>query len=332
MSPNSETPTVSVIIPSYNRAAFVTRAIDSVLAQTYGDFEIIVVDSSTDDTPKALEPYEGQIRYLYQKRAGISAARNYGIREARGVWIALLDSDDEWLPERLAAAMKAVTDRPDLVAHFSNLSLYVPGKDPVDLFELRRLPWRQREYTILDKPLLDEAKYQFGFSSSYFGRREALLQAGLFDEKLTLHEDFDLFLRLAQSGPWGVSSAKLVRLIRRQEAPEVNLSRQHRDRPLYSHECLVRIFDRLASEPRLSSAERGAVRERLGRARFDLGLAQLQERQEAEGLANVGQSFRDNPSLKSFAKFALVRLAGRRGIALIEKRRSLATGFRRSDF
>ena len=332
MSPNPETPAVSVIIPSYNRAVFVTRAIDSVLAQTYGDFEILVVDSSTDNTPKVLEPYGDRIRYLYQQRAGISAARNYGIREARGTWVALLDSDDEWLVERLAAAMKAVTDRPDLIAHFTNLALHVPGKDPVDLFELRRLPWRQREYTVLDKPLLDEVKYQFCFSSSYFGKRAALLQAGLFDEKLTLHEDFDLFLRLAQLGPWGVSTAMLVRLIRRDEAPEVNLSRQHRDRPIYSHECLVRIFAKLVADPRLAPAEKQAVRERLGRARFDLGLAQLRERQKTEGLANIDQSWRDSPSLKSFAKFALVRFAGRRAISIIEKRRSLATGFRRSDF
>jgi len=124
----------------------------------------------------------------------------------------------------------------------------------------------------------------------------------------------------------------LVRLIRREEAPEVNLSRQHHDRPVYSHECLVHIFDRLASDAGLSASEKRLLREGLSGARFDLGLAQLRERQERQALANIDQSFRDYPSVKSFVKFALVRLARHRAIPIIENRRSRAGGFRRSDF
>lgn len=325
-------PEISVIIPSYNRASSVTKAIDSVLRQSCTASEIIVVDSSTDDTPEVLKSYGSRIRYLYQERAGISAARNYGLREARSEWIALLDSDDEWLPDRLAVAVQSVGDRPDLVAHFTNLTLHMPAKDPVNLFELRDIPWRDNQYTILEKPLLDEIRYQFCFSSSYFGKREALLQAGAFDEKLTLHEDFDLFLRLARVGAWGVSNEPLVRLIRRDEAADVNLSQQHRHRPAYSHECLVRTFDRLVSSPSLSGAEKRACRKALGNARFDLGLAQIRHQELAEGLRNVDRSFWDNPSWKSLVKSVLVRLARQKAVSMIEERRAGMAEFRRSDF
>jgi glycosyltransferase involved in cell wall biosynthesis len=325
-------PEISVIIPSYNRAKSVTRALDSVLGQTCAAAEIIVVDSSTDDTPEVLRSYGNRIRYLPQERAGVSAARNYGLREARHEWIAFLDSDDEWLPGRLAAAAQSVKDRPGLVAHFTNLVLHVPGRTPVDLFELRGIPWRDNEYTVLEKPLLDEIKYQFGFSSSYFGKREAVIRAGGFDEKLTIHEDFDLFLRLAQMGAWGVSKAVLVRLIRRDEAPDVNLSRQHRDRPRYSHECLVHIFEKLVASPALRRSERRACRRALGGARFDLGLAEMREQKGCEGLRNIDRSFWDYPSWKSFVKAASVRLARRQAIALMEKHRSRRAAFRRSDF
>jgi glycosyltransferase involved in cell wall biosynthesis len=97
---------VSVIIPTYNRADCITRAIDSVLAQKYKNYEIIVVDDgSTDDTRRVLEPYMNRIRYIYQENAGCAAARNTGIRASCGEWIAFLDSDDRWLPEKLEYQM-----------------------------------------------------------------------------------------------------------------------------------------------------------------------------------------------------------------------------------
>jgi glycosyltransferase involved in cell wall biosynthesis len=94
---------VSVIIPTYNRSKYVTKAIDSVMAQTYKDYEIIVVDDgSTDNTREVLKPYMGRIHYIYQDNAGVSAARNKGIRAAKGEWIAFLDSDDRWHVEKLS--------------------------------------------------------------------------------------------------------------------------------------------------------------------------------------------------------------------------------------
>ena len=94
---------VSVVIPTYNYAHFVTGAVESALAQTYPDREVIVVDDgSTDDTRDRLAPFEGRIRYIHQENQGLSAARNTGIRAARGALVAFLDSDDLWHPEKLA--------------------------------------------------------------------------------------------------------------------------------------------------------------------------------------------------------------------------------------
>lgn len=117
-------PTVSVIIPTYNRADCLTRSIDSVLSQDYKEYEIIVVDDgSTDNTRKILQPYmdKGLIRYMYQDNAGCAAARNTGINAAKGDWIAFLDSDDRWLPDKLAVQMQYLLET-GLDACFTNIA------------------------------------------------------------------------------------------------------------------------------------------------------------------------------------------------------------------
>ena len=108
-------PMVSVIIPTFNRAALVREAVASVKAQTYRDYEILVVDdASTDDTREALAAGR-EVRVLRQAdRRGVAAARNRGIAAARGEWLAFLDSDDLWLPEKLARQMAYLADQPDL--------------------------------------------------------------------------------------------------------------------------------------------------------------------------------------------------------------------------
>jgi glycosyltransferase involved in cell wall biosynthesis len=111
-------PRVSVIIPTFNRAQFVTEAIDSVLSQSYKDYEIIVVDDgSTDDTKGTLKRYGEKIKYIYQKNSGVSAARNTGINEAKGVWVAFLDSDDEWIKNYLSVQVEQIRNFPRAVAH-----------------------------------------------------------------------------------------------------------------------------------------------------------------------------------------------------------------------
>ena len=110
------TPQVSVVIPAYNCAAYVGQACDSVLSQTYTDWEIIVVDDgSKDDTRLVLDKYgDRRVRYVYQENQGVSLARNHGIQLARGEFVAFLDADDFFLPDKLASQIAVFAAQPNL--------------------------------------------------------------------------------------------------------------------------------------------------------------------------------------------------------------------------
>ncbi|MBK8993570.1 MAG: glycosyltransferase family 2 protein, partial [Gammaproteobacteria bacterium] len=106
---------VSVVIPAYNAAAFIERAVDSVLTQSYRSREVLVVnDGSTDRTGEVLARYGSAIRVIDQPNGGLSSARNRGIREARGEFVALLDADDRWLPEKLERQVQAMVADPGI--------------------------------------------------------------------------------------------------------------------------------------------------------------------------------------------------------------------------
>ncbi|MBT6957817.1 MAG: glycosyltransferase family 2 protein, partial [Opitutae bacterium] len=107
-------PKVSVIIPTFNRLGYLPRSLGSVLAQSYDDYELIVVDDgSTDQTVDAIQQDYPSVNLIEQENKGVSAARNAGIRAASGEWIALLDSDDEWLPGKLNSQMNALESHPE---------------------------------------------------------------------------------------------------------------------------------------------------------------------------------------------------------------------------
>ncbi len=110
-------PHVSVIIPTYNRATYVSRAIESILSQSYRDFEVIVVDDgSCDNTKQVVQAYGDRVRYVFQSNAGPGAARNLGIRISEGMYLAFLDSDDMWMPEFLAKTVAALDAHPEVDA------------------------------------------------------------------------------------------------------------------------------------------------------------------------------------------------------------------------
>src|SRR5689334_17679721 len=121
---NEANPLVSVVIPAFNRAFILPEALDSVLAQTWKDFEILVVDDgSTDDSETALRPYVERfgVRFLRQANQGPAAARNRGIEAARGKYVAFLDSDDLWLPIKLSAQIPRMEAHPDVVMSYGNV-------------------------------------------------------------------------------------------------------------------------------------------------------------------------------------------------------------------
>jgi len=153
-------PLVSVIIPTFNRAFCICETIDSALAQSYNYIEIIVIDDgSTDSTRKLLEKYGSKINYLWQENAGVSAARNAGVRAAKGKWIAFLDSDDEWLPEKLEKQVDYACLHTEIVAHATNTMLVHKG-EKLSLFALRGDADFARDGCVIKRALIDVLSIQ----------------------------------------------------------------------------------------------------------------------------------------------------------------------------
>ncbi len=184
-------PFFSVIIPTYNRADKVVRAVKSVLAQTWQDYEIVVIDDgSTDNTADALKPFEQQIRYFYTPNGGVAAARNYGIAQSKGQYLAFLDADDRWLPEMLDRAAQEAQSHP-------SVGLLCSGAQYVD--ENGHTLW-----TVVPQPDLKNA-YRALLHANFVITSGAVVQKSCLDtiEKFdaTLHpcEDWDLWIRLVRN-------------------------------------------------------------------------------------------------------------------------------------
>ncbi|NKB61904.1 MAG: glycosyltransferase [Gammaproteobacteria bacterium] len=179
---------MSVIIPTFNRSLVIGRAIDSVLAQSYLPHEIIVIDDgSTDQTGEVLARYRGSITVLTQKNKGVSAARNAGIRISSGDWIALLDSDDEWLNNKLARQVQTLVANPEFqVCHTDEI--WVRNGRRVNAMKKHAKPngWIFSQCL----PLCCVSP------SSILISREVLNHIGTFDESLPACEDYDLWLRV----------------------------------------------------------------------------------------------------------------------------------------
>jgi glycosyltransferase involved in cell wall biosynthesis len=302
---------VSVVIPTYNRARYVTKAIESVLAQSYADCEIIVVDDgSADDTRAVLQPYADRVRIIYQKNAGPSAARNTGIQAAGGRWVAFLDSDDEWSPEKLALQMADLARRPDAVAHFTNATFVLADEQIVNLFEVRGFRHGAVSSGVFERPLTCVLNDEIVILPAFIARRDVLLGAGLFDTRISVAEDRDLLMRVALAGPWGYRADYLVRCYRR-PGDRFSLTRRFRAEENHQREAYVYVLEKIHSEPRLTILERRCVDEALSRWLFLLGLQQRRAGNKAEAAQNFRRSVRLNPRVSTIIKYALTLLPAR---------------------
>ncbi|HEX2712750.1 MAG TPA: glycosyltransferase [Candidatus Acidoferrales bacterium] len=208
-------PTVSVVIPTFNRSMVLTNAIDSVLRQTYADYEIVVIDDgSTDDTHERLRPYTGRIEYFYQDNRGLSAAQNKGIELAKGEWISVLADDDEWLPTKLERQFAALDILgKDFGACFTDCEFVGRCDFQQTAFEAAGLK-KRGPLGILDKPVpYVLARHPVILVQSLLVRRSLLTQLGGFDEAM-LSEDTDLILRLSLKTRFCFVSDPLVKIDR----------------------------------------------------------------------------------------------------------------------
>ena len=191
-------PTLSVIIPTYNRAQLVTRAIESILAQTEADWDLLVVDGgSTDGTQAMVQEYVRKDRRIHLVKGSVNGpahSRNTGIRLAEGAYIAFLDDDDAWLPEKLATQVRFMEAHPEVGLSYTYAAGRTLSNGTPDPQSVYGRPIRDAIEDLLNWP-------NFISTSAVMIRRECLKEAGGFDTRYELCEDFDLWLRLAQRWP-----------------------------------------------------------------------------------------------------------------------------------
>ena len=201
---------MSVIIPTYNLRELVLAAVRTVLAQTRPVQEILVIDDgSTDGTAEALKQAFGdRVRHVWQANAGVSAARNHGLRLARGRYLALLDSDDAWLPDKTRLQVEWLQARPDHGMVLCDVARVDAQQRQTDV--LRRRDYLPEDGSILKWVLLAPALVP----ASVLMRREVFETVGGFDEQLATGEDLDFHLRVAARWKIGVVEQPLVRAMR----------------------------------------------------------------------------------------------------------------------
>ncbi len=263
-----EGPRVSVVIPAYNVAPYISETLATVFAQTFSDFEVIIVNDGSPDTEEfelAIMPYRERVRYLKQENRGASAARNTGLRAALGELIAFLDADDLWSPDYLKEQLKFIREYGcDLAcadamifgvsadagrSYMDSLMESAPPKGLVTFLELVNA----------DRSLI---------TSGVVVRRDLVLEVGLFDEALRNAQDFDLWLRLARTG------ARL--------AYQRKVLLSYRSRPnslsgdaINSHRRELRVFDKIEQSYDFTPAERvevsAVIRNRRALLEYELG-------------------------------------------------------------
>lgn len=208
----TSSPLVSVIIPAYNCAAYIEEALESVYRQTYPYWEIIVVDDgSTDGTSSVLAAHRERIQYFAQPNRGTAAARNTGIRRARGELIAFLDNDDIWLPEKLELQVRALNTWPECGLVFTDGKTFTSAGVRGETVLSRRIDGWLATHQTAD-PLIAQGRMirellfwnEISSASGVMVRRACVEHAGGFDETISITDDYDLWLRIASGYPVAV--------------------------------------------------------------------------------------------------------------------------------
>lgn len=292
----SARPLVSVIIPTYNRAGFVTDAVESALAQTAQNLEVIVVDDgSTDGTREALARYDGRIRAVYQEHANGNTARNRGVTLARGRYVAFLDSDDLWLPEKLEAQLAYLAAHPRIAMVFT------------DVVWLERdgtqRPSRFRRYRPRDGAVLEETICHPCVVPQTMLLKREVFDMVRFDEALPCGQGFDFIIRLAMRFEIGLVDRPLT-VIRRHAA---NLDPKWDD--LCRHDADVKYqaffvdFGRICDkEPALLGTHRQTVRRALATVYRDWGMALDASGRRREARQKLAESLKRHPRVETLGQ------------------------------
>lgn len=308
------TPLVSVIIPAFNTARYIAEAIESVLAQTYSRHEIIVSDDgSTDKTREVLEPFKEKVRYLYQENRGVSAARNLGVRFAKGDLIAFLDADDVWLPRRLEKQMGFLEKHPDVSMVFADCELFSRSGTVAGSFLGEKKCFGNfigGERVIPDafERLLDE---NYIPTSTVILKRGSFQGVGGFDESLRSVEDRDLWLRIAVKHPVGC----VPDVLSRKRLHSENISSDQ----VEALRSQIRVYTKILGDPLMSKrADHPFIKSRLAELHFMLGYGYFKKGIYPEARENFILSHSGGMWIKPAAYFALT-LMGKRWVERLLK-------------
>jgi len=299
-------PMVSVIIPAYNVAPYIAESLESVFAQAFKNFEVILVNDGSPDTEefeRAIQPYLHAIVYLKQENGGASVARNAGLKAARGEFVAFLDGDDLWLPSYLAEQMKFMQTRGcDLVC--ADATFFGESRDTAPTY---MIAWMNDAPEVGDFGFLElvDAKRSM-ITSGVVVRRDAIIEIGLFDPDLRRGQDFDLWLRLAAAG-------KRLSFQRRALLSYRCRSNSLSGGVIDSHRRELRIFEKIEQSYDLSPSQRNnvveVIRKRRALLHFELGKLYAARGEFQHARESLAEANRLQPTLKGRVALFLLRLA-----------------------
>ncbi len=284
-------PKVSVIIPTYNRGNFIVAAIESVLAQNYRDFEIIVVDDgSTDNTQLQLKPFKeklnnGRIRYFYQPNQGIACARNTGIRCSQGEYIAFLDSDDLWLGDKLKIQTEILDGNPAIGLTYASMIIYDEKGN------YRGLKPSKVSGTNFQELIEWGGHYP---TSTIMLRKDCFKRVGLFDENFARLEDFDMWLRIS----------RLYRIFPVIDQP-LGIYRWHDNNSIFDeqivYESQIKLYQKIFNQ--FPDAPAKVVKQKLAKNQYLLSKFHFKERNYVKASQHLQQALINNPHVgKGFWK------------------------------
>lgn len=325
-------PMISVVIPTYNRAHCLGEAIDSVLCQSFQDFELIVVDDgSIDETTTLVEKYMNKIKLLCQHNGGASVARNTGIKAAQGEWIAFLDSDDTWERDKLEIQMEDLRKNPTAIAHMMDAEIICDSDSQnSSLFELRGLVYEFSRRPLRERPLNDVLMAQF-FTPTWMVRNDLFKNSGYFNTTLKIYEDFDFLTRVALEGPFYVNCCCGVKVRRVHDDKVHSLSDLHQTNRIQSFLNLIHIYSRLNEDFRLTLEERNQVRRMLGGVWNEAAEEYRKRGEWGEFISALIHSFNAEPGSRSFARAFLTAAGLKSSIRKIVPLYGKEMSFRRSE-
>ena len=297
---HSDTSTVSVVIPVYNGAKFIAKAIDSVLAQTYPVHELIVVnDGSKDDTASVLERYADRVKAVHIPNGGVSNARNTGIKLATGDVVAFLDADDVWRRDKLSKQMAALTAHPSIGFTCCNyLTLGTLGVVVPHFERLSKALQLNYEQPLVRSPLavLIEANV-VGTCSNVVIRRSVLEQVGPFNTSYRQAEDYDLWLRCALVTKFLFQEECLLEKITHQD----NLTNNYAETLSFHELALVRFWHEHQNHPDVK-ANFALLTSAVVDTQYRLGDALFNAGRKSEAFGYFRKAFRTHPSASNLQR------------------------------